>query len=255
MWYAARQRAGPLTIECRALRPRLSHDDTAWERREKNKIIKDYRSAICRSPKDRLMLHIAVMGWDAWHHVLTFDREHEPKTYDEVIACWKSFYRKAKYWRGGQPFDWVRRVEGLHGDSRYHLHVIMRYSEFSPAEVEKLWQPFGMVTESTPVLKVRTVKDRKTGQHVRVLDRTFHDMAEYLTKERTFIIPDGKRAQSWSQSLHRQLPKPEKWEAEDSSIVVPEGLIWKSGPNCTENDFGAFYYMDYISEKPELNIE
>lgn len=253
-FYCVRQRAGPLVKECRALRPRLSADDAPWERREKADIIKAYRSSVCKSPIDRLELHIAVMGWDAWHHVLTFDPQHEPHTFQEVMDCWMSFYRKAKYWHGGKPYDWVRRVEGLHGNHRYHIHAVMRYSDFSPAEVQHLWEPLGMVVESTPVLKVRIVKDRRSGQPARILERNFRDLAEYLSKERNdgIIVPTGRHAQSWSRSLHAQLPPVEKWKAEDSRIEIPDGLIWRNGPYGRDNQFGSYYYMDYIEDKTEL---
>ena len=36
IWTCVRQRAGPLVKECRAIRPRLSSNDTPYERTEKN---------------------------------------------------------------------------------------------------------------------------------------------------------------------------------------------------------------------------
>ena len=46
--YCVRQRAGPLVKECRALRPRLSRDDSPYERAEKNKILRPPRDSSLR---------------------------------------------------------------------------------------------------------------------------------------------------------------------------------------------------------------
>lgn len=46
-WYCVRQRAGALVKECRSIRPRLSANDTPWERTEKNRIL--------RPPRERLI--------------------------------------------------------------------------------------------------------------------------------------------------------------------------------------------------------
>ena len=64
-WYCTRQRAGPLVKECRALRPRLSANDTPYERTEKNKILRPPRdSSVCRTRVDRLELRLALFGFE-----------------------------------------------------------------------------------------------------------------------------------------------------------------------------------------------
>lgn len=57
--YCVRQRAGPLVKECRALRPRLSRDDSPYERAEKNKIL--------RPPRDS---RSAAGRWTGWSCIL-----------------------------------------------------------------------------------------------------------------------------------------------------------------------------------------
>ncbi len=41
-------------------------------------------------------------------------------------------------WHGG-PFDWIGCIEGKHGDHRFHVHLVLRDEDFSPAEVRHLW--------------------------------------------------------------------------------------------------------------------
>ena len=79
VWYCTRQRAGPLVKECRALRPRLSQEDTREDHRAKQEILRYSHSAVCRSQADRLELRLALYGYEGSHYTLTFDDEHLPR--------------------------------------------------------------------------------------------------------------------------------------------------------------------------------
>ena len=140
IWTCVRQRAGPLVKECRAIRPRLSSNDTPYERTEKNKILRPPRdSSVCRTRVDRLELRLALFGFEGSTYTLTFDREHEPGRFQDVRRAWRSFLYRLKKWKKGAPFDYVYLIEGRHGDHRYHIHLVLRDSDFSPAEVRHLW--------------------------------------------------------------------------------------------------------------------
>lgn len=249
-FYCVRQRAGPLVKECRALRPRLCQDDDPWERRDKQAIIKSPHSAVCRSQADRLELRLALFGYDGMHYTLTFDPEHLPRDFRGVRNAWRAFYERSKRWHG-ESFDWIYAIEGLHGDHRYHIHCVLRYSDFSPAEVQHLWR-CGMVDDE-PVLRMRIRKDPETGQAIRMCDGGFRRLAEYLNKERTdgFWIPVGRHPWSCSRTLTAQLPEPERWKDSECRIEIPDGIVW-STRNSVENSFGAYYFGSFIEEKPEL---
>ena len=151
VWYCVRQRAGPLVKECRSIRPRLSAGDSPWERAEKNKILRPPRdSSVCRTRVDRLELRLALFGYEGSVYTLTFDREHEPERFQDVRRAWRSFLYRLKKWRG-RGFDYVYLIEGRHGDHRYHIHLVLRDSDFAPAEVRHLWR-FGNVDDE-PLLK------------------------------------------------------------------------------------------------------
>ena len=140
LWYCTRQRAGPLVKECRALRPRLSADDTPWERREKNKILVPPRdSAVCHSTVDRLELRLALFGFEGCCYTLTFDDDHLPLKFRDARAAARNFWVKLQRWNGGKAFDRVSLIEGKHGDQRYHLHAVLRYGQFPPALIQHLW--------------------------------------------------------------------------------------------------------------------
>ena len=175
-WYCTCQRAGPLVKECRAIRPRLARTDSREDRRDKKEIIRSPHSAVCRSQADRLELRLALFGFEGTHYTLTYDSVHLPRTFREAMATKRAFMARARRFNEGQPFDWVTCVEGLHGDHRYHIHLVLRYSDFPPAVVRHLWRA-GEVDDE-PVLM-------PTGGYRR--------LAEYLTKERPdgIIIPSG----------------------------------------------------------------
>ena len=152
-WICVRQRAGPLVKECRALRPNYSKTDTPDVRREKAEIKRNSGdSSVCRTRRDRLELRLALFGTDGIFYTLTFDREHEPHSLDETRRRWKSFLYRLRKWSGKREIDYIYLIEGRHGDHRYHIHVVLRDSEFPPAVVRYLW-PYGMNVDDQPLLK------------------------------------------------------------------------------------------------------
>lgn len=217
--------------ECRALRPRLSQYDTRADRREKKAV--SQHSAVCRTQVDRLELRLALFWYEGSHHTLTFDSEHLPRDFHGVRAALRAFMARAKRWHDDVPFDYIYCIEGLHGDHRYHIHLVLRDSDFAPAVVRFLWKGGDVWDE--PVLM-------KTGGYRR--------LAEYFNKERSdgFFIPIGRHPWSCSRSLKRQLPPPERWRDESGAIDIPDEVIWARRGNHS-NDFGSYYYGSYILPK------
>lgn len=104
LWYCTRQRAGPLVKECRALRPRLSQNDSAYERTEKNKILRPPRdSSVCRTRVDRLELRLALFWFEGTRYDLSFDSESLPKKFQDVRKVWRAFLARLRRWSGGPP--------------------------------------------------------------------------------------------------------------------------------------------------------
>lgn len=236
--YCVRQQAGPLTKESRAIRPRLSQDDSPYERAEKNKLLRPPRdSSVCRNPVDRLELLLALFGYDGWSYVLTFDDEHLPPTFAGVRRCWRSLLRRMRLYHGG-PIDYVYLIEGRHGVHRYHMHLTVRYSDFPPVVMEDLWR-FGFV-EGAPLLCIgRDPYD------------TYRRTAKYYCKERTDGITIPISARTWvaSRSLRAQLPPTEYFRADTCSIDIPADCR-VYGRNQVDNAFGHYAYAWYIAADP-----
>lgn len=231
-WICVRQRAGPLVKECRAIRPRLSSSDPPWDRREKNKILRPPGdSSVCRSKVDRLELRLALFGQEGRTYVLTFDSEHEPQSFDEVRCRWRSFYRRLRIATGG-PFDYVYLVEGRHGDHRYHMHLVVRTSDFTDQQIASLWM-FGRVLHPEPLL--HSPRD------------TYRRTARYFNKEASDgdVIPNSKRQWVASASINRKLPPTEYFVSDSGWITIPESAR-VSGVFSTANAFGQYRYAWYI---------
>lgn len=233
-WYCTQQEAGPLVKECRALRPRLGPELSATDRKEIADLRRRQYGTFERRQVDRLELRLAAMGYKSSMHTLTFDAEHLPVDFRGVRRALQAFFKRAQRWRaevGKEPgFDYIYAVEGLHGQRRYHVHLITRDDELGPAEVAYLWRN-GFVNNK-PVL---------------MPSGGFRRLAEYLNKERTdgFVIPIGRHPWSCSRTLIQQLPQPVRWKDVSGEIAVPDEAIWvRRGRQ--ENDFGAYAYAEWI---------
>ena len=232
-WYCVRQRAGPLVKECRSIRPRLSQYDTPYERTEKNKILRPAGdSSVCRSRVDRLELRLALFRCEGRVYTLTFDAEHEPKRFQDVRKFWRSFLRRMKILHK-TAFDYVYLVEGKHGDHRFHIHLVLRDSDFSPGDVQALWR-FGSVDDE-PL--IRHSKD------------TYRRTARYFNKEANdgVRIPVGARTWVCSKSLTAKLPPTEVFRSASGSIKIPVDARC-SGRYQTSNEFGEYRYAWYIEQ-------
>lgn len=232
-WLCVRQRAGPLVKECRAIRPRLSKTDTQWETTEKNKILRPpLDSSVRRTPTDRVELMLALLGRSSTVYILTFDDQHLPDTYQGVRNQFKLFIRRLRRWRK-ETFDYVYVIEGRHGDHRYHIHLVLRNADFSPAEIRYLWGQ-GEEVEDVPLLAGPEDSFRRT--------------ARYLTKESTdgITLPIGAKTWGCSKGLYSQLPKIETFWSTTGRIRVPKGSLVVKSYN-TENAFGIYHYVSYIA--------
>lgn len=230
-WVRICQRAGPLVKECRYRRPTLSKADLPSVRQEKNAIISFLRnSSFRRTPVDRLELMLALFGAAGHVYCLTFEEMFLPESFRDVRLVWRNFLNAMRRYRA-RPFDYVYVIEGKHGDHRYHIHMVLRRDDFTPADVRYLW-PGGHVDDE-PLLLSRSDTYRRT--------------AKYFTKERTdgIILPIGSRTWVASRSLYDQLPPPEKTEVKTGCIRIPSScrILDKESK---ANPFGEYHYAAYM---------
>lgn len=230
-WICIRQRAGPLTKECRYLRPTLSRGDLPSVRREKNEILNLLRdSSFRRTPVDRLELMLALFGHTGQVYCLTFEDQFLPPDFQSVRRVWRNFLNAMRRYRG-HPFDYVYVIEGKHGDHRYHIHLVLRGQDFTPAELRYLW-PGGHVDHEPLLLSP---------------DDTFRRTAKYFTKERTdgVVLPIGSRTWVASRSLYHQLPPLEKIPCKRGQIRIPSNCR-RLSQETKSNPFGEYRYASWM---------
>lgn len=231
-YICVRQRAGPFVKA-------FSTDRACFVRRSKDSkglIRKRAGPAMCRTSVDKLELRLALFGYDGVFYTLTFAPEHLPADLDGVQAVWDAFLKRLARWnrrmgRGGSPDFYVYRIEGLHGDHRYHIHAFLRDSDFPPAVVRYLWD-WGEVDDEP--------WDRK-----RVLaEKGYWNLARYFTKE----VPEvGRHPWGCSRKLSRMIPPPEVWCSRTGEIRPPAGAVRLpilGQPNLGE--WGVFSYTRYL---------
>ena len=138
--------------------------------------------------------------------------------------------------RGGIPDFYVYRIEGLHGDHRYHIHAFLRDSDFPPAVVRYLWD-WGEVYD-VPYDRKRVVSEQG-----------YRKLAVYFTKE----VPEvGRHPWGCSRKLSRKIPPPEVWCSRTGEIRPPAGAVRLpilGHPNLGER--GVFSYTRYLDPGKE----
>ncbi len=230
-WICVRQRAGPLVKEVRYQRPTLSKGDLPSVRREKNEILNALRnSSFRRTPVDRLELMLALFGFEGRSYSLTFDAIEVPDSFGDVRRVWRNFLNGMKR-HINRSFDYVYAIEGKHGDHRYHIHLVVRDSDFSPGEIQLLWPGGGV--QFSPLLMFDGDTYRRT--------------ARYLVKERTdgVVLPIGCRTWVASRSLYSQLPSPTKSIEQNGRIEIPCDCR-RLAKESKANPFGEYHYAVYM---------
>lgn len=241
MYYCSRQRAGPLTKECRAIRPRFSRYDAPTERRGKVAAARAVRTAVNRSAEDRLEIQLAAIGWNAMHYVLTFSPDWLPQNYSGVREAKRSFDRAARRRYAAAPgrksrgLRYVSVIEGLH--SEYHIHFICDADDLDYETVAELWD-YGIVLSAEWVLQDQS---------------GFRGLAHYLCKERNdgVRIPLGKQQRTCSRALSAEIPAPKCWRDADGAIRPDEGAVCFSTPTGAatvfDNGWGVYAKLSWLT--------
>lgn len=229
-WISVRQQAGSYIKECRYVRPWHRAVESPGERADKNRIINQTKTTFRRKPKERAELFVGLLGLDATFYTLTFDDDHLPRNYADARRIWKNFMNRLKKAKG-RIIDYIFCVETVHGDGRWHFHVIFRDADITKSEVFKIWGN-GTQNDAEPSI---------------CQDWPPHRRGEYMTKDRK--TPDGipldKVPWGVSKGLRAQLPPPEKTTVDNGVIRIPEDAVQMNRFEIS-NQFGAYTYAAYM---------
>ncbi|WP_040659735.1 hypothetical protein [Oscillibacter ruminantium] len=199
-----------------------------------NSVRKRCGPAMCRTSVDKLELRLALFGYDGVFYTLTFADEHLPDSLDGVMHVWDAFCKRLKRFCK-KPMDYyVYRIEGLHGDHRYHIHAFMRDADFPSAVVRYLWV-WGEAYD-VPYDQKRVMAEQG-----------YRGLAIYFTKE----LPDvGRHPWGCSRKLSKLIPPPEVHMSNTGQLRVPRDAVRL--PIFGKPDLGAwgvFNYTRYLLPK------
>ncbi len=215
-------------------------------------------------------------------YTLTFAPEHLPRDLAGVQRVWDAFLKRLRRWEkrlGREPTEfYIYRIEGLHGDHRFHIHAFLRDSDFPPAVVRYLWD-WGEVDDEPwdrkrveaergyrglavfhihaflrdsdfPPAVVRylwdwgEVDDEPWDRKRVEAERGYRGLAVYFTKE----VPEvGRHPWHCSRALSRLLPLPDVWFNQTGEIRAPSGALRlpiSGKPNLGR--WGVFSYIQYL---------
>lgn len=222
-----RQRAGPLVKA-------LVTDNYGYLRRYGPGAVRGRCGpALSRTSLDKLELRLALFAYDGIFYSLNFDNAHLPANWAGVERVWDAFLKRLRRWSRKPVEFYVYRMEGLHGDHRYHIHAFLRDQDFPPAVVQYLWT-WGNAYD------VRW--DR-----ARVLSEGgYRGLAIYFTKE----VPEvGRHPWGCSRALSKYIPPPEVTTCKSGMVRLPKGatpLPMRGRDRPQLGDWGLYGYSRYL---------
>lgn len=203
--------------------------DCPRARAEKSKATSAARKLINdKTAKGRLeMLLAANFQQEDEFVTLTYDEEHLPKNRAQAADNIKKYIRRLRnQWRRqGEALRYVCVTENVHGEGRFHHHIVLSaLSENDIETIRSLWS-FGKVVD---------VK--------RVEGKEFDHWANYMTKE-SGNRPLGKRMWTCSKGLLQPTIEYET-VSNDTALTVPLNChILEKEERVTE--FGSYAYIKY----------
>lgn len=194
--------------------------------------------ALQRTSVDKLELRLALFGYRGVFYTLTFAPQYLPDSRKGVENAWKAFLRRLQRYtlecKSGKEILYAYRIEGLHGDHRWHLHVLLDGQVFSQDVVRKLWD-LGEVY-AVPYDRRRVLSEGG-----------YRQLAKYITKERPEV---GKHPWGCSRALSKLLPLPDVRKSTTGRINLPDGALPLPVQDPGVNAWGVFSYARYL-EKAE----
>lgn len=171
---------------------------------------------------------------------LTYDSKHYPASRDAVKAHIKYFMKKLKphYKERTVEFVMFWAIENVHGEGRWHVHLILRATGKGDYDAIRSAWIYG---DQIDIIKLRVDRDKNYGT-----------LARYYAKEAREKV--GLRA--WSHTTNARKPEEERERVDsDYKVQVPEGATVLDVVDIV-TEYGSYYYIKYLMpgfqyEKPK----
>ena len=205
----------------------------ASQRRERREYSNAIREAInFRTSIEKLWLLLECnFGPEDLYVTVSYRDENVPKTKDRAERNLTWFIRalRAERNKKGQDLIYVRVTEGLHGDHRFHHHLIINATGDDYKVIRQLWSKYG------DSVKIFPFKCKPSYEH-----------AEYLTKEPK---EKGRRRvgeRMWRISKNAKRPVVITVEVpQGEELLIPPGYK-EVAADSKNNTFGRFQYKKAI---------
>lgn len=201
------QRSGPLTKVYFTDRFRL----VRWAGEQQCRGSPSPLPSMWDSSADKLELYLALFGYRGIHHVLTYDDEHLPQTFDGVKRSFSAFLKRVR------RFDpsirrYIYAIEAGHTHGRWHIHFVADDGDLPTAVVQHLWGN-GFVD---PGYKDYPVLTHEEG---------YRRLAEYFCKDGNHMIPLGRHRWGVARGM-RQLIPPRTVRVQSRAPGIPRETFW-----------------------------
>ena len=210
--------------------------DSGKARAEKSKLSSAARSkmnAITSWNKCRLTMAANFSLGDLFV-TLTYDDKSLPMERAAAVKLLRRWVdqMRAEYRRQGLTLRYIYTTENVHGNGRYHHHIVMNRIDNAKEAIQAQW-PQGHIDI----------------EYINDLDYT--PLAKYFTKEGN---DKGRKLgqQTWTPSRGLRKPKVE-------TIFVPDTFTLTTPPGCTmldnpsgRNAYGEFSYLEYLTPTKQL---
>lgn len=230
-------RAGPIVKECIYSLPDVQDTDRTRAAKH-NATTAAQRALNFKNATQRLEMLLACnfIGRDLFV-TLTYDDDHLPATLAQAKRNIQGFIDllRTQRKRGGQLLKYVYTTEGLHGDHRYHHHLVL--NAVGPGDLElicSLWRH-----GSADVERLADHYFEPVGQYL-----NYEKLARYLCKEKAEDRPNG--AQAWTAS--RNLEKPSIVSTrvpDDETIETPDGAF-EIERQEQKTAYSSFRFIKYV---------
>lgn len=235
-------RAGPVIKECIYSLPDIRDTDRTRAAKH-NATTTAQRALNFKNATQRLEMLLACnfTGRDLFI-TLTYDNDNLPATLSQAKKNIQRFIDliRTQRKRCGVPLKYVYTTEGLHGDHRYHHHLVLNAA--GPGDLElicSLWRH-----GSADMERLADHYFEPVGQYL-----NYEKLARYLCKEKAKDRPNG--AQAWTAS--RNLDKPSIVStrvSDDETIETPDGAF-EIERQEQKTPYSSYRFIKYIIRRDE----
>lgn len=217
------------------LYPPLTRRDREGARRDKRRKSSEFRQRLNRRTSQQKLegLMACNFGRGDLYLTLTYRDETLPDSREgcrQTVRRFLSLLRDEKQKRaGGRELHYIYCLEHLHGNRRWHCHMLIRAEDAAAEDIHRLWERWGDNVD------------------IQWLDDDFYTgLSGYLTKEAREEGCPRVGERTWVPSCGLKRPEVTSERVPDDFVLtIPPGAVTINS-DSSYNTFGDFIYRKYL---------